>query len=51
MAKSLDMLGQAQFDLLLTDFHMPVMDGFGLAQGLSGNGKRLTEEIGCPSSP
>ncbi|WP_454019829.1 ATP-binding protein [Azospirillum sp. Marseille-Q6669] len=46
-ARALEMLQPGRYGLLLTDFHMPEMDGFGLTHAIRAREQELTEALGA----
>ncbi|CAO3376186.1 ATP-binding protein [Azospirillum argentinense] len=45
-ARALEMLQPGRYGLLLTDFHMPEMDGFGLTHAIRARERELEEALG-----
>ena len=46
-ARALEMLEPGRYGLLLTDFHMPEMDGFGLTHAIRTRERNLAEALGA----
>ncbi|UKJ76360.1 hybrid sensor histidine kinase/response regulator [Azospirillum brasilense] len=46
-ARALEMLQPGRYGLLLTDFHMPEMDGFGLTHAIRARERELVEALGA----
>ncbi|KAA0685023.1 response regulator [Azospirillum brasilense] len=46
-ARALEMLQHGRYGLLLTDFHMPEMDGFGLTHAIRARERELAEALGA----
>ncbi|QCN96073.1 response regulator [Azospirillum argentinense] len=46
-ARALEMLRPGRYGLLLTDFHMPEMDGFGLTHAVRARERELAEALGA----